>query len=52
MSAIEVAQLGAFETVARMLEREDFKKRFKNQQPISILEFYYPLFQGYDSVAL
>ena len=52
MSAIEVAQLGAFETVARMLEREDFKKRFKNRQPISILEFYYPLFQGYDSVAL
>ncbi len=52
MSAIEVAQLGAFETVARMLEREDFKKRFRNQQPISILEFYYPLFQGYDSVAL
>ncbi len=52
MGAIEVAQLGAFETVARMLEREDFKKRFKNQQPISILEFYYPLFQAYDSVAL
>ena len=52
MSAIEVAQLGAFETVARMLEREDFKKRFRGQQPISILEFYYPLFQAYDSVAL
>ncbi|MGC2062878.1 MAG: tyrosine--tRNA ligase [Thermodesulfovibrionales bacterium] len=52
MTAIEVAQLGAFETVARMLEREDFKKRFKNRQPISILEFYYPLFQGYDSAAL
>jgi tyrosyl-tRNA synthetase len=52
MSAIEVAQLGAFETVARMLEREDFKKRFKSGQPISILEFYYPLFQAYDSVAL
>jgi tyrosyl-tRNA synthetase len=52
MSAIEVAQLGAFETVARMLEREDFKKRFKGNQPISILEFYYPLFQAYDSVAL
>ena len=42
MSAMEVAQLGAFETVARMLEREDFKKRFKGNQPISILEFYYP----------
>jgi tyrosyl-tRNA synthetase len=52
MSAMETAQLGAFETVARMLEREDFKKRFKNNQPISILEFYYPLFQAYDSVAL
>ena len=52
MSAMEVAQLGAFETVARMLERDDFKKRFKNNQPISILEFYYPLFQAYDSVAL
>jgi len=52
MSAMEVAQLGAFETVARMLEREDFKKRFKGNQPISILEFYYPLFQAHDSVAL
>jgi len=52
MSAMETAQLGAFETVARMLEREDFKKRFKGNQPISILEFYYPLFQAYDSVAL
>jgi tyrosyl-tRNA synthetase len=52
MSAMEITQLGAFETVARMLERDDFKKRFKNQQPIGILEFYYPLFQAYDSVAL
>ena len=52
LNAMEVAQLGAFETVARMLEREDFKKRFKGNQPISILEFYYPLFQAYDSVAL
>lgn len=52
MSAMEAAQLGAFETVARMLERDDFKKRFKGNQPISILEFYYPLFQAYDSVAL
>ncbi|MDH4232781.1 MAG: tyrosine--tRNA ligase [Nitrospirota bacterium] len=52
MRAMEVAQLGAFETVARMLEREDFKKRFRNNQPISILEFYYPLFQAHDSVAL
>ncbi len=52
MSALEVVRLGALETVARMLEREDFKKRFTSQQPISILEFYYPLFQGYDSVHL
>lgn len=39
-------------TVARMLERDDFKKRFNNQQPIAIHEFVYPLLQGYDSVAL
>ncbi|MGQ0285978.1 tyrosine--tRNA ligase [Pasteurellaceae bacterium 22721_9_1] len=39
-------------TVARMLERDDFKKRFTNQQPIAIHEFIYPLLQGYDSVAL
>jgi tyrosyl-tRNA synthetase len=52
MSALETAQLGAFETVARMLERDDFKKRFKNHLPIGILEFYYPLFQAHDSVAL
>ena len=52
MNAMEIVQLGAFETVARMLERDDFKKRFKNQQPIGIIEFYYPLFQAYDSVAL
>jgi tyrosyl-tRNA synthetase len=52
MSPMEITQLGAYETVARMLERDDFKKRFKNQQPIGILEFYYPLFQAYDSVAL
>jgi tyrosyl-tRNA synthetase len=39
-------------TVARMLERDDFKKRFANQQPISIHEFLYPLMQGYDSVAM
>ncbi|AKO45157.1 tyrosine--tRNA ligase [[Haemophilus] ducreyi] len=39
-------------TVARMLERDDFKKRFTNNQPIAIHEFIYPLLQGYDSVAL
>src|SRR5512139_148431 len=52
MSSMEIVRLGAMQTVARMLEREDFKKRFTNQQDISILEFYYPLFQAYDSVAL
>jgi len=52
MDAMEIVRLGAMQTVARMLEREDFKKRFKNQQDISILEFYYPLFQAYDSIAL
>ncbi len=52
MSAMEIVRLGAMKTVARMLEREDFKKRFASQQDISILEFYYPLFQAYDSVYL
>src|SRR5512135_1846005 len=52
MSSMEIVRLGAMQTVARMLEREDFKRRFTNQQDISILEFYYPLFQAYDSVAL
>lgn len=52
MGAMEIVRLGAMQTVARMLEREDFKKRFQGHQDISILEFYYPLFQAYDSVAL
>lgn len=52
MSVIEVVKLGSMQTVARMLEREDFKKRFNNHQDITILEFYYPLFQAYDSVYL
>ncbi len=52
MDAMDIVRLGSMQTVARMLEREDFKKRFENQQDISILEFYYPLFQGYDSVHL
>ncbi|MCL5023946.1 MAG: tyrosine--tRNA ligase [Nitrospirae bacterium] len=52
MSSMEMVRLGAMQTVARMLEREDFKKRFRNRQDISILEFYYPLFQAYDSVHL
>lgn len=45
-------RLAAKLTVARMLERDDFNKRFKSEQPISIHEFLYPLIQGYDSVAL
>lgn len=52
MSVMDFAALGAKQTVARMLERDDFKKRFKEEKDISILEFYYPLLQGYDSVAL
>jgi tyrosyl-tRNA synthetase len=52
MDNMDLVRLGAMQTVARMLEREDFKKRFKAHHDISILEFYYPLFQAYDSVAL
>ena len=52
MTAEQVVQLAAKLTVARMLEREDFKKRYQSEQPISIHEFLYPLIQGYDSVAL
>jgi len=52
MGAAELIQLAARHTVARMLEREDFSKRYKNGQPIAIHEFLYPLVQGYDSVAL
>ncbi len=48
----DVIKLGSELTVARMLERDDFKKRFEGQQPISIHEFFYPLAQGYDSVAM
>ena len=45
-------QLASRHTVARMLERDDFEKRYKSQQPIAIHEFIYPLLQGYDSVSL
>lgn len=48
----EVIELAAKYTVARMLEREDFSRRFKEGQPISIHEFFYPLMQGYDSIIL
>ncbi len=52
MNAADMIKLAAQHTVARMLERDDFNKRFTGQQPIAIHEFLYPLVQGYDSVAL
>ncbi len=52
MSAAEMVQLAAKHTVARMLERDDFSKRYKSGQSIAIHEFLYPLVQGYDSVAM
>jgi tyrosyl-tRNA synthetase len=52
MTAEGIIQLAAKHTVARMLEREDFKKRYHSELPISIHEFLYPLIQGYDSVML
>jgi tyrosyl-tRNA synthetase len=52
MTAEDLIRLTSRYTVARMLEREDFKKRFKENKPISIHEFIYPLLQAYDSVAI
>jgi len=52
MGAADMIRLAAQHTVARMLERDDFAKRYGSQQPIAIHEFLYPLVQGYDSVAL
>ena len=52
MNAADLVRLAAKHTVARMLERDDFSKRYKGKQPIAIHEFLYPLVQGYDSVAL
>jgi tyrosyl-tRNA synthetase len=52
MDAADMIRLAARHTVARMLERDDFEKRYKGGQPIAIHEFLYPLVQGYDSVAL
>ena len=52
MSAAEMIELAAKHTVARMLERDDFNKRYRSGQSIAIHEFLYPLVQGYDSVAL
>ena len=52
LSAADMIRLAATHTVARMLERDDFSKRYRGNQPIAIHEFLYPLVQGYDSVAL
>jgi tyrosyl-tRNA synthetase len=52
LTAADMIRLAATHTVARMLERDDFSKRYKGNQPIAIHEFLYPLVQGYDSVAL
>ena len=52
MNPAELIQLASKSTVARMLERDDFSKRYKGGQPIAIHEFLYPLIQGYDSVAM
>ncbi|MBS0211769.1 MAG: tyrosine--tRNA ligase [Proteobacteria bacterium] len=52
MRAADMIRLAASHTVARMLERDDFSRRYAAQQPIAIHEFLYPLVQGYDSVAL
>jgi tyrosyl-tRNA synthetase len=52
LSFEETIRLASTMTVARMLEREEFKKRYENQIPISVHEFFYPLMQGYDSVAI
>lgn len=52
LDATKVVELASTYTLARMLERDDFSKRYRSQQPISLHEFLYPVFQGYDSVAL
>ena len=52
LSAADMIRLASQYTVARMLERDDFQKRYKSQKPIAIHEFLYPLVQGHDSVAL
>lgn len=52
MSAVDLIRLASRQTLARMLERDDFAKRYAGQQPIALHEFLYPMVQGYDSVAL
>ena len=52
MGAEDLLELSALENVARMLERDDFEKRYKSGKPITIKEFLYPLMQAYDSVSI
>ena len=52
ISTSEMVNLASSTTLAQMLERDDFSKRYANGNPISLMEFFYPLFQGYDSVAV
>ena len=52
ISTVEMVNLASSTTLAQMLERDDFSIRYKNGNPISLMEFFYPLFQGYDSVAV
>ncbi len=52
LSTSEIVKLSSSTTLAQMLERDDFSKRYKDGNPISLMEFFYPLFQGYDSVAV
>ena len=52
LGAADMIRLASHQTVARMLERDDFAKRYGSNQPIAIHEFLYPLCQGYDSVAM
>ena len=52
LSTSELVNLSSSTTLAQMLERDDFSKRYKEGNPISLMEFFYPLFQGYDSVAV
>jgi len=52
MSPVDMLKLASHSTVAQMLVRDDFSKRYKEQKPISMIEFMYPLLQGYDSVVL
>jgi tyrosyl-tRNA synthetase len=52
MDVAELIRLASVATIAQMLEREDFRDRYQGERPISVVEFLYPLFQGYDSVAV